>query len=204
MRKILLISSLFLFSCGNEKEEVLPCFDFNGITLCGENVPATEEIEYITNMTELQSSLYYPEVKNLWDNLVKRNTKISFIDKHMALKCEESRTDLFICENGLHGLFYSDFDVYIHSRTCLGSGALGHELLHAVEEIYLDGTKLDHSTPFLFNEYLDIGESVDILDIVENRIGILAECNLSNCEDYRNDNLCYYVNNDERCGWCHE
>ena len=184
MKKLILITSFALLSCGEDEGAKIECSgghhkDVAGLEICSEGKISTAEIEYMVQVVEQQTAIRYPEVKDLPKALKDHSVKVYFVDDDMAVKCEEIEYDVYRCDSNVSGVNVDGHNIYVRYYPCLAYTSLGHELLHSIESYYLDTPDdVDHTTPWLF----EIGNMDNYKDTVEYKIFEISYPNLESCQ----------------------
>jgi len=185
---------LMQYGCG---EDLCQKSDLHYGGLCiqkGFNI-AKDEVETLVAVTEAEVQRYYPEVVDIKNKFKDEQIRVEFIDGLLAMDCDNYEKDVYVCEHYIGGVNYNAHHIYVEYDECLGATALAHELLHSIDDFYLDAVydnneENDHDRPWFFTNYLDtIGEDRS-LEIIDVRIGINLLCTLNSCAEWRQGYLC--------------
>jgi hypothetical protein len=187
--------------CGCGAEDLCQASDlkFGGLCIQEGFDIQEQDINRMMEVIETETQYYYPEVVNIVDKFAEEKIRVEFIDGNLAFNCEEYERDVYECDDYIYGINYDSHMIYVSYNECIGNTALAHELLHSIDHFYL-GAKYDkdksndHSTPWLFTEYIDIEENINILDIVEIRVAVNLMCTLEKCSnEFSNTYMCIDV-----------
>ena len=196
MSRIAFLIVTFLQACGSEELCQNSDLKFGGLCIQKGFDIQEEDINCMMEVIETETRYYYSEVTNIVNKFEKEKIRVEFIDGNLAMGCEKYEKDVYECDDYISGVNYDAQMIYVSYDSCIGNTALAHELLHSIDHFYLGEVfdkdeSNDHSTPWLFVEYLDIEGDVDILDIIEIRIFVNLVCTLEKCQDeFKDDYIC--------------
>jgi len=155
-------------------------FHAGGLEICSEQSLDPQEIEYAVQVVEEQTALKYPQVVNLAGTLEENGVSVYITDDPLSLNCEEMALGVYRCEDHIGGVNFSGLLIFVRYDVCSAFIPLGHELLHSIEQFYLnDIPHGDHETPWLFEQnYHDSPR-----DTVEFKIFMELFENVPSCAD---------------------
>lgn len=183
MIKIKILSILFLFSIGCNKEDYY-CNDgsiVSGLCVVDNDLNISSDIiEFTVEELEKELKVYYPEINNLPDAFKNLTARVSFLDEDLYVNCKEQSLYLYKCDDVV-GVAFNHYDVYVEYHECILYSVMAHELLHLVEYYYLDVMDgNDHSTPdFFISNYTDTGLAKETVEhkVSDTLLHLLESCN---------------------------
>lgn len=181
MKQVLMLAVILLGACGDDGSdkivcEYIPsglCIDTRGLQV------SLDEIEYMVGVLEEQIQFFYPEISNLPEAFKNLEATVTFIDGDLALDCSRvpnSPEGLEVCRN-IGGVNYLYHNMFVEYHRCLSWTALGHELLHSVENYYLGVDDARHDTEWFFDQSRNGSGPIHI----ESRVRNATIYNLPSC-----------------------
>ena len=150
-------------------------FETSGLVICHNNLDVKRhEVDRAVDLLELELNKVYPKINNIASKFREKDVMVVFLDENLAVDCEEIDRGVYICEKYAGGVNVDSNTLYVGWHPCLGFTAFPHELLHSVENFYLDikdGSK--HDTPYFFAEETDpYTESIEykVEDTLQNEL----------------------------------
>ena len=152
------LALVLLAGCGE-----VPCFNSfytAGMLVCYDH-PSQQEseqvsaqvIEDLVQITEEETQVWFPEVKNLTDVLASHYVELTFTHALMGFNCSAyyGNTQITQCERRIEGFNNNGTAIVVRYEDCKANYIIGHELLHSVEAFWLGGMT-DHITPDLWEK----------------------------------------------------
>lgn len=152
-----------------------------------------EDIEDIVSQLEIELGRRGYEFHHLKQVFEENNVKVTFTpqDTMMLTDCVQKDDGLQLCETQALGVCYENNEIYVrYFGPCIAKGALAHELLHAVENIFLDISyteQIKHMTPWFFYEYA-LAHELPTDEVIEWRVEAACrergDCCSTSCNYY--------------------
>jgi len=178
--KYLLPIFLITASCGDWYFCETEWYEVAGLQVCDNGYDVWNyEIKQAVETLQEHITTYYPEVIEIEETFSKHQVDLTFTEKTMAMECKKIRTNVYACDRIHTAVNIDGLSIYALYDECLADTPLVHELLHSIEEFYLDGATLKHITPYLFphKESTPSGSEYSVENIVNNELRmVLNRC----------------------------